>query len=95
MNTRNCIIKNTGRCEEWKNGALTDRTGASFPVFCDFDHSNSIYNSVPVWLFDKSINTSKVIIFTTETEEEQDGIISAYETNSLPKQRFTRAYFAY
>ena len=95
MNTRNCLIKNSTRCTDGKGGVLNDRTGASFPVFCDFDHSNSVYNSVPVWLLDKNVNTSKVVIFTTEDEAGQDGIMKALEDHSSPKGKFTRAYFAY
>ena len=95
MHTRNCLIRNSGRCTEGHGGTLNDRTGASFPVFCDFDHSNSIYNSVPVWLLDKNVRTSKVVIFTTENEKEQDGIMASLDAHSSPKGKFTRAYFAY
>ncbi len=95
MHTRNCLIRNSGKCTDRRGGTLNDRTNATFPVFCDFDHSNSIYNSVPVWLLDKNVRTSKTVIFTTENEKEQDGIIKALDSALPPKGKFTRAYFAY
>lgn len=92
MNTRNCIIKNCTFCVDGKGYALTDRTGASFPVFCGYEHSNTIYNSVPLWLLDKPCTCSPVIIFTDESEEKQEEIISAYNKKAPPEGSFTRGY---
>ncbi len=92
MQTRNCIIKNTGACTEGAGGSLRDRTGAVFPVFCGPSHENVIYNSVPVWLLDKDVGAGAALIFTDENESRQDAVIRALEERSAPDVRFTRAY---
>ena len=92
METRNCIIKNCGKCTNGAGGLLRDRTGASFPVFCAFGHTNIIYNSVPVWLMDKPRDFSPVLIFTDETAREQETVLRALEDRLPPAGRFTRAY---
>ncbi|MBQ6043253.1 MAG: U32 family peptidase [Clostridia bacterium] len=92
MQTRNCIIKNLGRCTGGAGGTLRDRTGAQFPVSCAFSHGNIIYNSVPVWLLDKAVAASPELIFTDETAARQDEILVSLKTRSAPDVKFTRAY---
>ena len=92
METRNCIIKNCGKCTNGAPFALRDRTGASFPVSCASGHTNIIYNSVPVWLLDKPRDFSPVVIFTTESVSEQGSVLRALEERLPPAGRFTRAY---
>lgn len=92
METRNCIIKNCGKCTDGAGGALRDRTGASFPVECGPGHTNIIYNSVPVWYLDKPYGFSPVIVFTRESAAEQDSILRACDAHSAPDGQFTRAY---
>ena len=92
MNTRNCIIKNCSNCVGGSRFSLNDRTNANFPIFCGFEHSNIIYNSVPLWLLDKPVSCSPVIVFTVESEKRQGEIIKAYEEKKPPEGKFTRGY---
>lgn len=92
MHTRNCLIRNYGKCTEGKGGSLTDRTGTAFNVICGENHTNYIYNSVPVWLFDKSIGCSSTVVFTDEDCKTQESLLNAYKNSLPPKGRFTRAY---
>ena len=92
MQTRNCIIKNLGRCTGGAGGTLRDRTGAQFPVFCSFAHTNTIYNSVPVWLLDRPVSAAPAVVFTDETAARQDAVLRALEQRSAPDVKFTRAY---
>lgn len=92
MNTRNCIIKNCSNCVGGSGFSLNDRTNANFPIFCGFEHSNIIYNSVPLWLLDKPVSCSPVIVFTVESEKRQGEIIKAYEEKKPPEGKFTRGY---
>ncbi|MEG2118506.1 MAG: U32 family peptidase, partial [Clostridia bacterium] len=96
MHTRNCIIKNISSC---KNGLcrekLTDRTSAEFLIYGDFQCTNTIYNSVPIYLLDKPISNIKnpILLFTDENEAEQLNIYAAFCNNSAPDIRFTRGYY--
>jgi len=96
MNTRTCIIKNITDCTENEGFILTDRTNALFPIFCSYLHSNLIYNSVPIWLFDKKTDESlsPVLIFTDEDEKRQREIFKKYIEKSSPDiEKFTRAEY--
>ena len=83
-----CPLKDSG-FEGLCRGTLTDRTGATFPVIREFPHRNIIFNSVPVYMADKWRDVQMsglggyVFIFSDETAEEVENIISAYE-NSTP-----------
>ena len=69
--------------------ALTDRTGASFPLLGMYDCSNVLYNSVPLYMADRldtlySTGVSTLhFIFSTENKGEVKSIIHAYK-NGLP-----------
>ena len=69
--------------------ALTDRTGASFPLLGMYDCSNVLYNSVPLYMADRldtlySTGVSTLhFIFSTENKAEVRNVIHAYK-NGLP-----------
>ena len=71
--------------------ALTDRTGASFPLLGMYDCSNVLYNSVPLYMADRqdtllSAGVSVLhFIFSVETKAEAARIIHAYK-NGLPPE---------
>lgn len=105
MLIENCIIKSHYRC---KNGqgeiALVDRKGERFPVVCE-GCRNVVYNSVPLYMADKmkdvlSANPDAVrLMFTTESGEETEKIIAAYQNALKGKpvatsiERITRGHF--
>ncbi len=82
-----CPLKDSG-FDGVCRGVLTDRTGAAFPVIREFPHRNIIFNSVPVYMADKwhefqlSWVDGDVFIFSDETAEEVEKIISAYENGT-------------
>ena len=82
-----CPLKDSG-FDGLCRGTLTDRTGAAFPVIREFPHRNIIFNSVPVYMADKwhefqlSWVDGDVFIFSDETAEEVEKIISAYENGT-------------
>ena len=67
-----------------------------FPVLRTFDHRSLIFNSVPVYMADKSDLLSKNgivmqhFIFTTESSREVDGVIEAYKNHSPTNNPKTR-----
>ncbi len=96
MHTRACIISNICGCKKEGDShscrtALTDRTGAAFEVCGGFGHTNTIYNSVPLWLLDKKITSpNPVLYFVSETEAEENAILKAYYDKKPPNMPFTR-----
>ena len=70
----------------------TDRRGITFPILREFEHRNVIYNSAPTYMADlesdlKRANiTNRHFIFSTETQNEVNYIISAYKNHSLAKE---------
>lgn len=95
MQTRTCIICNINGCMKGNCVSfLTDRTNAKARVVGTPDCGNIIYNSVPVYLLDKSVSVSNpVIVFTSESEREQVDVIHRYFEASPPDGKFTRAYY--
>ncbi len=106
MLSAQCTKKNTGGCLK-KNGTpgilapaystLTDRKGAVFTEDsrCRLCYT-VIYNSVPLWLFDKiPENTGRVrLCFTDETEKELQAVLKAFLKRGKPKEgSFTRGHF--
>ncbi len=93
MKMANCLLKNTGRCEEKKlrekdshSLSYIDRKGASVPVVRDcMNCINILYNSVPMILFGDLTQIGKAgysgyrLDFTTETAEEVRDILSAFQ----------------
>ena len=94
---RNCPNKNGDGCEKC-NGLceLRDRKNIVFPIMCNGELSE-LYNSRPVWLFDR-INELKgldfqVIMFTDESPERCDEILSANRNKKAPDVEFTRGLY--
>lgn len=96
MHTRTCIITNICGCKKERDSrlcrtALTDRTGAVFEVCGGFGHTNTIYNSVPLWLLDRKITApNPIMYFVTETEEQENAVLKAYYDKKPPNMPFTR-----
>lgn len=88
MLTENCILKNrAGKCV-CQNGpaALTDRTGASFPVMPDPGTCRSVvYNGKRLFLLDKRKELDTLglwglrLLFTDETPKEVDAVLRAWK----------------
>lgn len=96
MTIQNCLIKNRGECIDFKGySTLNDETGRSFPVFCEYPHRNVIYNSVPLYLAEKTDDLPKCgqyFCFTTEKGEEAKRILKMYDGKSEYKGEFTRGF---
>ena len=104
MTTQKCVIREIvglpdsagcNYCDKHSFTLLTDRTGAAFPVVRCRGHRNVIYNSVPVWMSDRSDQyTSSGLgthyIFTTETAKEVDDVISSAVTGGQCRTKFKR-----
>ena len=85
MITENCIISGRyGRCACENNNALTDRTGARFPVVKAPGCRNEILNSKKLFLADKAGDYSRLglwgarLMFTTETAIECVSVLERY-----------------
>ncbi len=99
MQTKNCILKNIGPCRSGKGGALTDRTGRSFPIACDHGCQNVLFNSTPLFLADrnrewKESNISFArLLFTNESTDEIRRILDAYTEGGEPPKLYTRGLY--
>ncbi len=100
METRNCILKNIGPCKKGAGGALTDRTGRSFPIACGNDCRNTLFNSAPLWLADRSREWQESgvafgrLLFTDESPAEIARIIEGYaEGFAAPPEGHTRGLY--
>ena len=71
--------------------AITDRHGVRFPLVGMPDCTNIVYNSVPIYMADRSDDLKRAgisvyhFIFTDESPEECDRIIKAYMNKEAPK----------
>ena len=89
-----CVSKEITTCEKCEQGqaSIIDRRGFSFPVLREFEHRNIIYNSAPTYMADleselKRANiTNRHFIFSTESKNEVDSIISDHKTHSPAKE---------
>ncbi len=68
MHTENCIIKNICGCVKDCKAVLTDRMGARFPVWGEYNHRNLIFNSVSTYLLDKNVPHNRLFVITDEKE---------------------------
>ena len=99
MTTENCIIKNQGKCINYKNSDKLSDKAASFDVVCEFGHRNIILNSVPINLSDKMKEFSGKdikgleFLFTTESKKEVEQVIDSYQKGLKPKGNFTRGMY--
>lgn len=101
MITEKCVspeLDAKGGCDSCKSGkaTLVDRRGVSFPVLRTFLHRSLIFNSVPVYMADKSellVKNGVIMqhfIFTTESAREVDDVIEAYQNHSPSQCAKTR-----
>jgi collagenase-like PrtC family protease len=99
MTTENCIIKNAGKCINYKGKDVLCDKNAAFDVVCEFGHRNIILNSVPINLSDKLKEFSGKdikgleFLFTTENKKEIEQIIESYQKGTKPKGNFTRGLY--
>jgi putative protease len=93
MITEKCIGKEIGGCEVCKSGraVLRDRRGVEFPVRQRFDHRSVIFNSVPIYMSDRSKDlrahglSMQHFLFTVETCKQVDQVIESYKKSILPQ----------
>lgn len=97
MVTENCIIKNTGKCIEFKGSyGLSDKTEHTFPIICHYPHRNIVLNSNPIYMADKlkDLENTNVygydFLFTTETGKEIIAIVKDYINKEKTTAPFTR-----
>ena len=98
MYTRVCILRSQGRCggEPPCCGALSDRSGARFPVIGAPNHTNTIYNSLPGYRADRASELKKhgvgllTLLFTNETERDIKHILSLASAGKKADFEYTR-----
>lgn len=98
MYTRVCILRSQGRCggEPPCRGALSDRSGARFPVIGAPNHTNTIYNSLPGYRADRASELKKhgvgllTLLFTNETERDIKHILSLASAGKKADFEYTR-----
>ena len=97
MLARNCPVKNDIGCVKCgRKGALTDRTGARFPVVCSPYPCAEVLNSVPLYMGDRlrDIKTDFIhFYFTDESAEDVLRIISLYKAGAKADFPFTRGLY--
>lgn len=83
MLTERCFIKENFGCERCSDAAISDRTGASFPLISEFGHRNLLLNSRPTYMGDKKseLDAAKILhrhfLFTVESAKEAERVILA------------------
>ena len=104
MITENCMIGNAGNCHGDKRlcqgeNALTDRTGARFPLLGQYGCRCEIENSRTLFLADKPEWRSCGLTwarlrFTTESPDQCDAVLRRYQgEGSWTPEEFTRGLF--
>lgn len=101
MHSRACLVESTRgkRCnrstKEVCTVQLNDRIGANFKICREYGHRSMLYNSVPVWLFDKQIpeNCGEYLIFTDESENRIKEILNKFKRKEVPDVNSTRGYY--
>ncbi len=84
MLTERCFIKENFGCKSYGRAALTDRTGAKFPILRESGHRNVIFNSTLTYMGDKRAELDAAgigirhFIFSTEDSRAVSSIIRAY-----------------
>lgn len=96
MHTETCLVcRVRGSCageqaEQPCSALLTDRVGASFPVFRTYGHRTLLYNSLPTYRLDKRKALKKggvgllTLLFTVEPEAEMLRIRERFLTSAPP-----------
>ncbi len=98
MVTEKCVGKELGDCKKCERGEceLVDRRGVHFPVLRTFEHRSIIFNSLPIYMADKSAALKGAVvacthfIFSVETAREADEVIKAYQNGATRQKGFTR-----
>ncbi len=93
-----CVIKDSVGCEKCRDNAfcIKDRTGTEFTVVREFEHRNTVYNSVPVYMADRRRLLSEInsddehFIFSDETPAECKRIVAAYKKELGPSGTIRR-----
>ena len=98
MITENCLIQNSVGCRCGRPNALTDRTGASFPLLPAFGHRTEVENSRRLWLADRPDYRSLGLAFarlrfTVEDPEECVRVYRAYLEGAPAQGPFTRGLY--
>lgn len=98
MVTENCLIRNREGCACSAPHALTDRTGAAFPLLPVWGHRTEIENCRPLYLADRTdwkqlgLRYAR-LRFTDETPEACVCVFRAYQTGAAAPASFTRGLF--
>ena len=87
MITEKCVGRELGGCRPCEEGRieLVDRRGVRFPVIKRYPHRSLIFNSLPVYMGDRSDDLRRAriefehFIFSTESQGEVCGVISSYK----------------
>lgn len=84
MRLRVCPKNDCARCSG--HFTLTDRMGVRFPVLCRERRFQTVYNSVPLYVADRSCPPSayRELYFTTETREQAEQIIALVRAGKRP-----------
>lgn len=99
MTVEKCVMREISDCDKCKKngwGYLTDRKGVRFAVRREWMHRNIIFNSVPFYMADKKDLLAKYritaehFIFTDETADEADKVITAYKKGLAPTAKQVR-----
>ena len=81
-----CVIREIADCKRCDSGnvRLSDRRGAEFPVLREWEHRNTVYNSLPTSMSDRQDVLQKAgvrawhFLFTVESPAEVDKVIDAF-----------------
>ena len=98
MLTERCFTRDVFGCKACGKAALTDERGARFPLLRVHDHRTLILNSLPTYLGDTDLlsgardSLGEHFIFSTESPEEAERIMTAYEQSAPLPFPVRRAY---
>ena len=83
MLTERCFMRDLYGCRSCSEVGLSDRRGAEFPAVREFEHRNLIFNSALTYIADKRSDldafSAEHYIFTTESPDEVEAVVSAYK----------------
>lgn len=87
---RNCLKQTHGKDE-----GITDRIGKEFLLSCAFGCRNELWNADRLWLADKPIESLgfQRFLFTDESPEEVEWVLSSYRQSLPPASGMTRGRF--
>ncbi len=89
-----CVASEVNTCSQCEKGvaSITDRRGITFPILREMEHRNVLYNSNVTYMADREADLSRAkitnrhFIFSTESANEVDYIISCYKNSSPVKE---------